>query len=103
VYKYLFRQSFRASIIQIRNYFVVILGLIIISVIFLESVIRAIYSSSFSLSDNLLMVSVIMSVAQLFILLFRKVLVFAMHPAAIHFFFNSNKASHEYGLIFLMP
>ena len=91
MYKYLFRQSFRASIIQIRNYFVVILGLIIISVIFLESVIRAIYSSSFSLSDNLLMVSVIMSVAQLFILLFRKLLVFFLPPAAIHFFFNSNK------------
>jgi hypothetical protein len=52
VYEYLFKQSFRAIKIQLKNYFTVILGIIFVSAVFLNSIITGIYESSFTLSAN---------------------------------------------------
>jgi len=91
VYEYLFKQSFRAIKIQLKNYFTVILGIIFVSAVFLHSIITGIYESSFTLSENLFLVSLAISILQLFIVLSRKTLVFAMHPAAIHYFYNTKE------------
>jgi hypothetical protein len=91
MYRYLFRQSFRAFKAQAKNYFAVIIGLAVFLAFFLGSAISAIYASGFSLSDNLLAAGAAICAVQLFALAFRKTLVFSMHPAAIHFFYNSKK------------
>jgi len=99
MYKYLIRQSLRELKVQFQNYFFLGLGLIIGAALFLYSFIMAIHTSSFPFADSLVFSGGI-CVAQLFSILFQKSLVFAMHPAAMHFFFNSEKLENIKTILF---
>lgn len=99
MYKYLIRQSLRELKVQVKNYFFLGLGLIVGAALFLHSFMTAIHTSSFPFADSLVFSSGI-CVAQLFSILFQKSLVFAMHPAAMHFFFNSEKLNNIKTMLF---
>src|SRR5690554_2561749 len=99
MYKYLIRQSLRELKVQFQNYFFLGLGLIIGAALFLYSFIMVIHTSSFPFADSLVFSGGI-CLAQLFSILFQKSLVFAMHPAAMHFFFNSEKLENIKTILF---
>lgn len=90
--RFLLMESIREWKILIKNYLLEMIGLIIFFAVFLQTVktiIRTIYASDVSLSDNLLMVSIIICIIQLLSIISQRNLVFEIHPAALHYFFNS--------------
>lgn len=83
------KQSLREIKLLLKNYWTVIVGMGIGLIIFFDMLVGQIYQSSFSLADHMLRISCVICALELFSILFQKTLVFIIHPATMHYCFNS--------------
>jgi hypothetical protein len=88
--RFLFKQTYRASITQMKNYFGVIVALFIAVAIGGYSAITQIRNSSFSLQTWNFELAIVCSMVCIAIIVFGKRPPFLIHPATIHFFAHAS-------------
>lgn len=90
MFKFLFKQTYRASITQLKNYFGVIVALVIVVAIGGFSAITQIQNSPFSLQAWVFELAILCSAFCFTLIVFGKRPPFLIHPATIHFFSHAS-------------